>query len=106
MIKQYGQPEYCKISTVGYELTILKGLSKPIPSVSLTFNLPYHIDRAIECIHLLNKLGKYEYNYIYSSILNGFYEKKWLTAEEVIKRIEGMHNITFSKYIEIYARLL
>ena len=62
LIKLYGLPNYCKIDVEGYELQVLKGLSQPIEIISIEFT-PELKQNTFECIKLLNKLGKYVYNY-------------------------------------------
>lgn len=104
LIDEFGMPYFCKISTVGYELEIIKGLTHQIPIISLGCNIDYHIDKTIECVNLISKLGNYKFNYAYSSILNGLYEKKWIESTEMVNNLNKMRNIEFSKYIEIFAQ--
>lgn len=35
LIKEYGLPKYCKIDVEGFEWKVLKGLTRPIPYVSI-----------------------------------------------------------------------
>lgn len=104
LIAQFGIPEYCKISTVGFEVEVLKGLNKPISKISVTCNIPQHIEKTIECIDLIDKLGVYEYNYFLSTLLNGFVEDKWISGFEMKKRLEALKNKeTPSRYLEVFA---
>ncbi|MCC6690456.1 MAG: FkbM family methyltransferase [Bacteroidia bacterium] len=104
LISDYGMPNYCKISTVGYEMEVLKGLSKPIKIISFTCNVPQHIYKTIECVTLIDKLGDYRYNYFLSTLLNGFVSNKWLTGAEMKNKLSEMQNIPeHSRYIELFA---
>ena len=105
LMQKYGNPHYCKIATVGYELEIIKGLSSSIPFLSITCNLPYHIEKTKECVNLIGKLGDYEYNYLYSTVNNGFESKSWQSLNQMTDTLSGMVQIKHSNYIEIFARL-
>lgn len=104
LIDRFGVPEYCKISTVGFEVEVLRGLNRPIRKISITCNIPQHIEKTIECIDLIDRLGVYEYNYFLSTLLNGFVEHKWISGFEMKKRLEAMkNNDMHCRYIEIFA---
>lgn len=104
LILQFGQPDYCKISTVGYEIEVLKGLSKPLKTISITCNVPQHIEKTIECVNLIDKLGSYRYNYFLSTLLNDFAEPNWITGTEMKNRLVIMKNTPdHSRYIEVFA---
>ncbi len=104
LISLHGLPHYCKIATVGYELAILKGLSSPIPYISLTCNLPYHIGKTKECVQLISKLGTYEFNYLYSDISNGFSSRSWLSENQMLAKFSEISKVENSKYVEVFAR--
>jgi hypothetical protein len=61
MIGEYGEPAYCKIDVEGYELEVLKGLSRPLACLSFEY-LPAAAGLATACIRRLESLGGYEYN--------------------------------------------
>jgi len=103
LIKKYGLPKYCKISTVGYELEIIRGLSYPIDVISITCNLPHHIERTLECIYLINKLGNYKFNYFLSNLVNGFVSEEWLEYNQISKIISSLPEKVESRYIEVFA---
>lgn len=105
LIKLYGTPTYCKISTVGYELAILNGLSTPISNISITCNIPYHIEKTLDSITKLETLGNYSYNYILSNIRNGFASEKWMDESEIKTIIKALPDSTQSRYIEVFAML-
>lgn len=64
LIKKYGSPKFCKIDVEGYELEVLKGLTSPIPFISLEYTVPEQLDNLLNCISYCNSLnGHYKYNY-------------------------------------------
>ena len=63
LIDEYGLPFFCKIDIEGYELEVLRGLSKPIPYISLEFT-PELKENTFKCIDYLLKLdNRYVFNY-------------------------------------------
>lgn len=102
LIAKHGMPAFVKIDVENYEVEVLKGLSQPIPSLSVEY-FPATIERAVECVGLLETLGRYEYNWSFgeSQKLNA---KDWLTGEEM-KKILSKITIKDS-YGDFYARLL
>ena len=61
-IERYGMPAYCKIDVEGYELNVIRGLSKAIPCLSFEFNMELMSD-AEEIVDRLTAIGAYEFNY-------------------------------------------
>jgi len=63
MIDIYGMPQFVKIDVEGWELSVLKGLSRPVPFMSFEFT-PLIIDEAKKCVARLNEISaNYLYNY-------------------------------------------
>lgn len=61
LIEQCGEPRFCKIDVEGYELEVLRGLSRPLEALSFEY-IPATISMALDCIARLEELGEYEYN--------------------------------------------
>lgn len=57
LIKNHGMPRYCKIDVEGFELEVLKGLTKPIPLISIEYCVPEFSESMIACIHRLNEIA-------------------------------------------------
>ena len=101
LIEEFGIPVFCKIDVEDLEKQVLEGLSQAIPSLSIEYYAPC-IDRTVECIHILAKLGPYEYNYSYgeSQVLNA---QTWLSKKEMLSILS---EVNFdSRSGDIYARL-
>ena len=105
LIKLYGTPNYLKIATVGYELHVLKGLTTAIKVISITCNLPYHIQKTVDCIHYIANLSAYEFNYFKSHHNNGFVLHEWCSSLELIRELRILEKEISCRYIEIYARI-
>jgi len=102
LIAEYGMPSFCKIDVEDFEIQVLRGLSQPLPSLSLEYFVPT-LERIYECIRHLETLGQYEYNWSFgeSQILN---TEKWLTAKEMMAIFDAYTKEDRSG--DIYARLV
>jgi FkbM family methyltransferase len=56
LIKKFGNPQYIKIDVEGYELNVLKGLSKKSGIISFEITSEFFSD-AIKCLNYLKKLS-------------------------------------------------
>jgi FkbM family methyltransferase len=85
LIAAYGIPDFCKIDTEGWEVEVLKGLSSPIPALSIEYaSLLRH--KAVEAIERLSEIGVYEFNF--SAYENyRWYFKTWQTTSEIKKSL-------------------
>ena len=64
LIDEFGVPDYVKIDVEGFDLEVLRGLSRPIALLSFEFNTqPSLIEIAEQCIRYIDRLGQYEFNY-------------------------------------------
>lgn len=61
LIAEHSVPAFCKIDVEGYELECLRGLSQPVPALSIEY-IPAAIDIALGCIERLAALGDYRFN--------------------------------------------
>ncbi len=63
LIKKHGLPKFIKIDVEGFEINVLKGLSKAVPFLSFEYN-PELIQEARSCIDIINRItNQYHYNY-------------------------------------------
>jgi FkbM family methyltransferase len=65
LIEQHGEPAFAKIDVEGFELDVLRGLSRPLRGLSFEV-LPAAADRALACVERLESLarqggGRYRY---------------------------------------------
>jgi FkbM family methyltransferase len=63
MIDLHGMPRFIKIDVEGFELSVLNGLSRPVPLLSFEF-IPLAMDEVKKCLARLNQISAdYLYNY-------------------------------------------
>ncbi len=62
MIKKYGIPQFCKIDVENYEYDVLRGLSKPIPMLSIEFHIEL-FKNTVLCLDYLSQLGYRQFNF-------------------------------------------
>jgi FkbM family methyltransferase len=61
LIDEYGTPHFCKIDVEGFEVEVLKGLSRPLHVVSLEFAAEF-FDRTRNALAMLSALGACRFN--------------------------------------------
>ncbi|MET0394281.1 MAG: FkbM family methyltransferase, partial [Chitinophagaceae bacterium] len=104
LIAEYGLPFFCKIDVEGYELQVLKGLSQPIPIMSLEYTVPEQTSRLAECIDTCYRLDPgYEYNYTVGEQLS-FQLASFVTYETFARLIHGQP-FQQSGFGDIYVKL-
>ena len=100
LIDTFGVPTFCKIDVEGFELEALQGLSIALPALSFEY-IPLAIDLALQCIHKLEGLASYEYNWtVAEKFLLG--SVNWLDAEEIAKLL--ISELSQGTSGDIYAR--
>ena len=102
LIAEHGMPAFCKIDVEGFEVQVLKGLSKAIKAVSFEL-ISETADNAIACIDHLQKLGMYEYNYSHLESMK-LDLPAWVSAAEIKAKINSERQGT-DLGGDIYARL-
>jgi FkbM family methyltransferase len=88
LIRQYGEPAFCKIDVEGYELEVLKGLSQPLPCLSFEY-IPAATWLSTGCIQRLEVLGVYEFNYTVGEAAYLSLEK-WTSGERMAAWLETL----------------
>jgi hypothetical protein len=88
LIAQFGKPAFCKIDVEGAELKVLQGLSHALPALSFEY-IPAMIEGALGCIHRLDQLGHYEYNWRVSEFPR-WRSPVWMRSQEMITTLTHM----------------
>lgn len=103
VIEKYGVPKFIKIDVEGFELQVLKGLSKCIPLISFEYTVPECLPVINECINQIRKFNpNVEFNYSIGESMN-MNSRNWYTYEEIIKVINSKVFIS-SNFGDIYVR--
>ena len=100
LIEQYGLPKFCKIDVEGFELQVLKGLTKPIPFISFEFTREF-FDDAMECINHLCSIGSAEFNCSTGESMELLLET-WVKPDELCSKLQEIDNPLL--WGDIYAR--
>lgn len=101
LISEYGEPTFCKIDVEGYELEVLRGLSRSLRALSFEY-IPATIEIALGCLERLAQLGDYEYNWSERET-SRLRSPTWLTMKEISTHLEGLPSSRASG--DVYARL-
>ncbi|OFY84084.1 MAG: hypothetical protein A3K10_09680 [Bacteroidetes bacterium RIFCSPLOWO2_12_FULL_31_6] len=104
LLDKYGTPVFCKIDVEGYEYDVLKGLSKPLKTISLEYIVPENLQVLINCINHLNKLGSIECNYSFAEKMN-LSLSNWISGKEMLNYIQTKEFLDTS-WGDIYVRFV
>lgn len=104
LITQYGIPTFIKIDVEGFEVDVLKGLTKPVPFISFEYATPEHVERLYECLDIIDKLNpKYLCNFS-AGEKNKFVLNEWLTITDfknsISKNMEALEG-----FGDVYVKL-
>lgn len=100
LVDRYGTASFCKIDVEGYEEAAIRGLSRPIPSISIEFT-PEYLDSTNRALAMLEELGDYRFNYAVGESLS-LVEPRWLQRGELLSRLRTCEPRSFG---DVYARL-
>lgn len=101
LIAEHGSPAFCKIDVEGYELEVLKGLTRPIRALSFEY-LRADLDAARACVAALAALGPYEFNGSVGEAQR-LRSPVWLDADEGLAWLDTLARAGGSG--DLYARL-
>jgi FkbM family methyltransferase len=62
LVSRYGVPTFCKIDVEGLEYEVLRGLSSPIPALSIEF-VSERLDATGRCLDRLEEIGFHRFSY-------------------------------------------
>lgn len=99
LIQTYGVPVFCKIDVEGYEESVLKGLTQPIPVISFEFVKEFLSD-AKKCMDHLLSIGPVVFNACIADSPRWFLPA-WVSATALYETLLSMENS--SLWGDIYA---
>ncbi len=86
LIELHGKPAFCKIDVEGFELEVLKGLTQPIPCLSIEYCVPEMQQALVDCVDYLHQL-QIEGLFNYSIEETMEFHTSWMTYAEFKKHI-------------------
>jgi FkbM family methyltransferase len=101
LITRFGEPAFCKIDVEGFELEVLRGLSRPLPALSFEY-LPMAHDAALAVLDRVGELGDYRYRYSAIETMR-WSGDRWLDAAELLALLDRVRPQGRSG--DVYARL-
>ena len=106
LIMEYGLPFFCKLDIEGWEPEALKGLSQPLPFISLEYNFLLR-SKAQECITMLADKGEYLFNFSPYERCK-FSSDEWMDEKnfaELISELPGtiLHGDIFARLVNTVA---
>jgi hypothetical protein len=97
-IKTFGKPFFCKIDVEGWELEVLKGLTQPIPLISLEFHLSERdIAKTLSCLRRLSAFGSHFVN-VAPAEASFFQFQEWKHLDEFMEWFPGNLRSTLPRY--------
>jgi FkbM family methyltransferase len=103
LIEKHGRPSFCKIDVEGFELQVLKGLTQPLPCISIEYMAPEFKQKSIDCLNYLYQLdNQILINYSVGESME-WENEEWLNYQSFL---ELMQTETFDKTIfgDIYIK--
>jgi FkbM family methyltransferase len=100
LVSEYGKPAFCKIDVEGFEFEVLKGLHKPVGTISFEF-VPEYLDSAINSIEYLSCIGKTRFNYSIGESMRVALPK-WVKPDEICKILVSLPDKSI--FGDVYAK--
>jgi FkbM family methyltransferase len=83
LIAAHGAPVLIKIDVEGHELSVLRGMQRPVPYLSFEVNLPDFRREGLECIRVLGSLARDgQFNYT-PDCRRGLVLERWVSKDEI-----------------------
>jgi len=100
LVELYGSPIFVKIDVEGHELSVLRGLRRPVPFLSFEVNMRVFRREGMECVKALQKVypgGAFNYT---PDCASGLFLRNWLGSEEFSAALDSCSEET----IEVFWR--
>jgi len=100
LFDECGSPFFVKIDVEGHEVSVLRGMQRPVPYLSFEVNLPEFRLEGLECVRILGRLARNgQFNYT-ADCRHGLAMDRWAGVEEFLPVL----NWCGDRSIEVYWR--
>jgi FkbM family methyltransferase len=105
-IAEFGKPNYCKIDVEGWELEVLKGLTQPIPLISIEYHLgAREVDIVRDCLGYLSQFGELQINITTAETLV-FSLQEWVSLDKFLELFPDTFRDRYEyRYGDIFIRI-
>lgn len=101
-IGEFGVPAFCKVDVEGYELNVLRGLSRPVPALSFEFTREFLQDAA-SCLEHLESLSPIVVNYSVAETMRWEFDR-WVSPRELLDELLERSASCSDLWGDIYVR--
>ncbi|WP_020604055.1 FkbM family methyltransferase [Spirosoma spitsbergense] len=103
LIATYGVPSFCKVDVEGFEVQVLRGLTQPLPMISLEYTVPEAKENLLEVIERLDSLSEsMRFNYSPGESMR-LALPDYIPASD-FKQLVNSPNFKKSKFGDVYAK--
>jgi SAM-dependent methyltransferase len=88
LISEFGPPKLCKVDVEGFEIEVLKGLSRPVPIISFELHRS-EIDRTREVLARLSSIGQITSANLADLEQDRWIFEDWIDPEDLVRRLDS-----------------
>jgi FkbM family methyltransferase len=101
LIAQYGVPDFIKIDVEGFELEVIRGLSRPVPMMSFEW-VPELTDTTLDCMAHLSRLAPVEFNLSWLESMK-LWRGQWMNEETLTNTLNQFREEAYL-FGDVYVR--
>jgi FkbM family methyltransferase len=88
LIEQHGVPRFCKVDVEGFELEVLRGLSRAVPVLSIEYTAETY-EKSVAAVEHLSSLGLSRFAFAAAETFR-FWPQGWASADEVTAGLRAL----------------